>query len=178
MIKMGFCYLCCQISRYIHYILIVWLYDSIPVWYGRITRPRFHFNGMFGYKDAIDLPFMLLHILHLLSLFFFGFLFFPFSLSLVLSEAEKFLHQTYKCQVQPIWWADISHWYFIIVLNLHIIFPFFMIYTINISFILSFVFHILMVFTIFISSFYFRFAAFRLFITCTHRWQKKSLRNM
>lgn len=106
---------------------------------------------------------------------FSGFLFFAFSLSLVLSAAEKFLHQTYKCQVQPIWWADISHWYFIIVLNLHIIFPFFMIYTINISFILSFVFHILMVFTIFISSFYFRFAAFRLFITCAHRWRKKKV---
>lgn len=50
---------------------MAWLYGSICVYNvymydGRITRARaFHSNGMFGYKDAIDLPFMLLHILHL-----------------------------------------------------------------------------------------------------------------
>lgn len=170
MIETGCCYLCCQISRCS--ILIVWPYTApiLKEYGGRMTRPRLHFNGMFGYKDAIDLPFMLLHILHLRFFSFSGTLF-SNSLSPSLCcrfwvRPTKFLHQTYKCQVQPIWWADISHWYFIIVRNLHIIFPFFMIYTINISFILS-LFSLSSSHSpgLFIPSFYFRFAAFRLFIT-------------
>lgn len=150
MIKTGFCYFCCQISRYV--------YIDYMGYMTAVLRAR-------AFISMECLVIKTQSICRLCYIFLISVLFCCLSFSHLSFRFldRNFFHQTYKCQVQPIWWADISHWYFIIVLNLHIIFPFF--YDLHHKhFIHSFAFLILMVSSFSFRHFIFAFAVFCLFI--------------